>query len=94
MAKWQKGEEGFYRRKEAIETDEGRGDTRKFTLVKQNAASKFATLNIAKQPSKNDGHTRDSPSTSNTANQKDKNPRFDLRVREALLIRRFNSGPG
>ena len=28
------------------------------------------------------------------ANKRDKNPKFDLRVREALFIRRFNSGPG
>ena len=34
------------------------------------------------------------PEILHTADDRNKNPKYDLRVREALLIRRYNAGPG
>ena len=38
--------------------------------------------------------TIEGPKILHTADERQKNPKFDLRVREALYIRRFQCGPG
>ena len=36
----------------------------------------------------------DGPEILHSADERIKNPKYDLRVREALFIRRYNAGPG